>query len=380
LLETIRQSSLSSILLPQTAGTLRANLILGKTISLLSLAVAIALLPDSFGIVQITLAVSILPMIFYLPMIIACTNPRTILNAFLPLLRFFNLLLAPLNWPRNVVFRHFRAEARKSGKQDSEEEEAQEVEAYIDEAEEEGIFEPDEAALVRQVIEFGDTVVKEIMTPRVKMEFVEKNLTINEFHELVADLKYSRFPVYEDKIDNVLGVVHIKSSIGRKGEFDGDSGIQDIMGQPYFVPESKKVSSLLRDFQAQKQQLAIVVDEYGGTAGLITLEDVLEEIVGDIEDEHDIEENQQGDIVETPDGALIVSGNVDVSEIEKILDVDLDDVSFETISGLALNHLKYIPKPGEMFTTDTGVIVEIIEANEKTISRLKLSKREKENE
>jgi CBS domain containing-hemolysin-like protein len=274
-----------------------------------------------------------------------------------------------------MFFNSYRARARRSSNGEEDHEGTQELEAYIDEAEEEGLFEPDEAEMVRQVVEFSDTVVREIMTPRVNMECIEIGMSLREFTTRAAQEKFSRYPVIEGKIDNVVGIAHIKSLLAFGADTLDEKGVAELMTPPHFVPESKKVSSLLRDLQANKVQMAIVVDEYGGTAGLITLEDILEEIVGEIEDEHDDTEEEL-EIRRNQDGSLNVSGTVDVSEVEKFLDVELDDKSYETVSGLALSHLKHIPKVGEKFVTKGGVEVEIIDADERNVFEVRLSKTE----
>lgn len=373
LLESLREKSSSNrIMLPESVSSLRSLLSLGKQLALISFAIFIATLSQRPLQEWLPYAIAGGILAFYLPMLVATRNPKGTLKILLPITRYFNIFLLLAAFPRDYFFNRYRAKARKQATSEENVEDAQQLEAYIDEAEEEGLFEPDEAEMVRQVVDFSDTVVKEVMTPRINMQCIDKTTSISEFAAIAADLKFSRYPVIEGKIDEVIGIIHIKSILDFSEEEKTRSTIEEIVNPPLYVPESKKVSSLLRDFQANKQQMAIVVDEYGGTAGIITLEDILEEIVGEIEDEHEVEEDQE--IIENPDGSLSVSGNVDVTEIEKILDVELDDKSYETVSGLALSHLKHIPKPGEEFVTAGGIKVEIIDANERSIDKVKISK------
>lgn len=371
------KSPLSRLLIPESAGKLRSTLQFGKQFFLVCSLVTYLLtyqltLLDAVIIASVAVVLSL-----YLPVLLAFSSPRLVISFLLPAVKYLNVIVIPLDYPRNRLFSFVRARVRKITN-DSEDHDEEQLKAYLGEAEEEGLFEPDEAEMVRQIVEFGDTVVKEVMTPRVSIDCVDHDMDLREFSHFAAELKFSRYPVIKDKIDNVIGTVHIKDLLGLPLEKLSSSTVKDISSEPYFVPESKRVSSLLRDFQNNKQQMAIVVDEYGGTAGIITLEDILEELVGEIEDEHDKEDNNS-DIQENQDGSLTVSGNVDVTEIERIFDADLDDEAYETISGLALNHLKHIPEKGEEFVTDGGIKIEILDANERSINKLKLTKMD-ENE
>ena len=369
-----RVSALNRVLLPERAGRLRAALTYGRMLCVAAMAFALWTLIGQPLPVFIAAAAAVVLGSIYLPTLLASRNPQRALDLLLPVVRFGNIVLLPLVWPRNVLFERFRARRRQrggGGGDEPEEEEAGQIEAYLDAAKEDGLFEPDQAEMVRQLADFGDTVVREVMTPRVDMVCVERGATLEELTRLAAEHKFSRFPVIDVKIDNVVGIAHIKALLGSVGGESGEKSAADIMAPPFFVPETKRVSSLLRDFQSNKLQMAIVVDEYGGTAGLITLEDILEEIVGEIEDEHETEEEDE--ILSDSDGSLVVAGSVDVNEVEELLGARLDDEAYETVSGLALSHLKRIPRVGEKFVTG-GVEFEILDADEKSILRLRLRK------
>jgi len=365
-----RVSALNRGLLPERAGRLRSSLTYGRMLCVAAMAFALwTLIGQPLPVFLAAAAAAVLGSI-YLPTLLAAQNPQRALGLLLPVVRFGNIVLLPLVWPRNVLFERFRSKRRQRGGE-PEEEEAGQIEAYLDAAKEEGLFEPDQAEMVRQLVDFGDTVVREVMTPRVDMVCVERGATLEKLTRLAAEQKFSRFPVIDVKIDNVVGIAHIKDLLGSVGGDSGKKSAADIMAPPFFVPETKRVSSLLRDFQSNKLQMAIVVDEYGGTAGLITLEDILEEIVGEIEDEHETEEEDE--ILSDSDGSLVVAGSVDVDEVEELLGARLDDEAYETVSGLALSHLKRIPLVGEKFVTG-GVEFEILDADEKSILRLRLRK------
>ena len=371
------KSSLNRLLLPETVGILRSNLQFGKLFFLLCAMTTYLLIAKVVLLEAIIYGAAAVIISLYIPIFLTFQSPRRMISILLPVIKFLNIIVIPLDMPRNMIFSYVRARARKlsNGAEDHDE---QQLEAYLGEGEEEGLFEPGEAEMVRQVVEFGETVVKEVMTPRVGIEFVEKSMNLSDFSKFASEIKFSRYPVIDGKIDNVVGTVHIKDLLGLAPDSLETTMVKDISSEPYFVPESKRVNSLLRDFQDNKQQMAVVVDEYGGTAGIITLEDILEELVGEIEDEHDKEDNSDV-ILESNDGSLIVAGSVDVTEIEKIMDVELDDEAYETISGLALNHLKHIPEKGEEFITEGGVKVEILDASERSINKIKLTKMD-ENE
>ncbi len=376
ILDTYRQRSLiAARLLPQESGALRSSLSYGRMLCVAAIAAAVTVLFISRPLLGSAVGAGALLLGVFLPTLLAVARPRLTLAILLPLVRFGYILLLPLTWPRRVLFKRYKSKLRlRNGEAENTEEEAQQIEAYLDAAEEDGLFEPSEAKIMRMVVEFGDTVVREVMTPRVDMICIDRRATIRDLFKLAAEHKFSRFPVIEEIIDNVVGVAHIKSLLELSEQQYDTMAVSEIISSPSFVPETKRVSSLLRDFQRDKQQMAIVVDEYGGTAGLITLEDILEELVGDIEDEHE-PKDEETEIVEEPDGSLTVLGHVDVDEVEEILGVSLDDEAYETVSGLALNQLKHIPVPGEKFNV-RGVDIEILEADEKSILKLRIAKPE----
>jgi len=366
------KAAVARALLPEESGALRSLLSYSRMLATAALAAALTVLTMQNAVVGIGIGVAALLLALVLPTLLAVGNPRAALRMLLPLVLPANIVLLPLTLPHRIFFRRYKNKIRHlNGNNEDEKEEAQQIKAYLEAAEEEGLFEPGEAEMVRLVVEFSDTVVREVMTPRVDMICVDRKATLHDFRFLAAEHKLSRFPVIDGIIDNVIGVAHIKSLLTVPSENHKTMTVVEIMTQPTFVPESKLVSSLLRDFQREKQQMAIIVDEYGGTAGLVTLEDIVEELVGEIEDEHEVEE--ESEIVEQTDGSLVVLGHVDVDEVEKLLGVPLDDEAYETVSGLVLSHLKRIPVPGEKFTA-RGVEFEIIEADEKSIIKLRLSK------
>jgi CBS domain containing-hemolysin-like protein len=219
-------------------------------------------------------------------------------------------------------------------------------------------------------VDFGDTLVREVMTPRPDIVAIRSDATINDLRQLVVEQEYSRLPVYTDNLDNIAGLVVVKDLIQRPGGLSPDAKVTELMRPAAFVPETKRVADLLREFQQKRFQLALVVDEYGGTAGLVTVEDVVEELVGEIRDEYDSEAEP---IVRERDDCFVVSAKVATSELVERLHIDVEDGEFETVGGYVLSRVGRVPAVGERFTFD-GLDVEILEAERRRIHKIRVSR------
>jgi len=220
------------------------------------------------------------------------------------------------------------------------------------------------------VVEFGDRTVREIMTPRTKIVAIERGTTIRELKELIVREKYSRIPVYKDRLDNIEGMVIAKDLLEYTDEQQAGRQIDFLVRQVMFVPETMQVKDLLKEFKKVRQKIAMVVDEYGGVAGLVTMEDLLEEIVGDIQDEYDIEEPQI--IVEKPDSYL-VRGETEIEDLEEILKADLAEDNYLTVNGLLNQCLGRLPRPGEKVKIGEFNF-EVLEVDDKSIKRVRLTR------
>jgi CBS domain containing-hemolysin-like protein len=221
-----------------------------------------------------------------------------------------------------------------------------ELRDLVDLAQENKLIEDRERVMIHSVFELGDTIAREVMVPRTDVVFIERHKTLRQAMSLALRSGFSRIPVVGEGSDDVLGVTYLKDLIRRTYEYrDAESTekVESVMRAAVFVPESKPVDELLREMQAQQTHIAIVVDEYGGTAGLVTIEDVLEEIVGEITDEYDVERPLVEDL---PDGSLRVSARLHIDELAERLDVDLDDDDVDTVGGLLAKHLGRVPIPG----------------------------------
>jgi putative hemolysin len=238
----------------------------------------------------------------------------------------------------------------------------------------EGIFEKTEAEIIHSVFEFTDTIVKRAMTPRTEVVGLEIGSDQNTVLRTVTEEGYSRLPVYRDTLDNVIGVIHAKDVINILQNSDLII-LEDIIRKPYFVPDSMKISKLLREFQKKRAQMAIVLDEFGGTAGLITLEDIIEEIVGEIEDEYD-EERKEIDLL--PDGSAVVRGSIPLRELNEKLKINLPEEQFETLTGIIINTIGRIPlldEKIELFDLDFTILEKVGHH----LRKIKISKKAGEN-
>ena len=250
--------------------------------------------------------------------------------------------------------------------------------ALMEVGEAEGIIEEDERALIETVVEFGDTRVGEIMTPRTEIVALPIDATVRQARDTIIAEKFSRLPVYRDSIDNIEGLIYVRDLLVSWSEGKEDMPVNEILRDALFVPETKTADELLKSMQQGHVQIAIVIDEYGGVAGLVTVEDLLEEIVGEIEDE-DTDEEEIIEIHVGEDGYWDVLGSTEVDKIERLVDLELEDDDYNTIAGLVTSEAGYVPKVGDQLTL-RGLEIEILRADEKRIQLLRLRRAEEKDE
>ncbi len=252
-----------------------------------------------------------------------------------------------------------------SGRKKITEEEIQEIMAA---GEEEGLINEEENAMIQSIFKFRDTVVREVMVPRTDMASISSDAAVKEILGAIITCGHSRMPVYEDTVDNIIGVVYAKDLLKYWGMDATTIKMKNIMRTPYFVPETKNLEELLQEFKRKRVHIAIVIDEYGGTSGLVTIEDVLEEIVGDIQDEYDLEEDW---IIHEPEGSLVVDGRLPVEELEDLAEIEIEREKFDTVSGLIYHLTGRIPDTGEEI--DGGPIrLVILDADERKIKKVRV--------
>ncbi len=299
-----------------------------------------------------------------IPRSMAMKNRDRILASFLPSYRIPYLLAKPLLWISKA--KTFAKEQEEEEREASDDE----IQALIDEAKEEGIIEKEEGVLLKSVVEFGDTIAKEIMTPRVDMICIRKDADIETLRELVIKEKHSRIPVYKDRVDNIEGIILAKDLLEFSDDAHKRQSVEPLIRPVHFVPWSMKVSELLKELQERREKLAIVVDEHGGVSGLVTMEDLVEEIVGEIQDEYDSEE---AEFLEQGPLDYIVPGDADVEDLEDIFDLELAEDDYITVGGLITHSLGRLPNKGEKIELK-GLELEIIDVDHKRIKKLRIKR------
>ncbi|MEP6706230.1 MAG: hemolysin family protein [Pyrinomonadaceae bacterium] len=309
----------------------------------------------------------------FIPRVISLRDPEGKLLFLLPLLRPFYRMLTFAAEPWHKSFDRLRRKEHQTAEEiaeEAEEDNGDDIQALIDVGEAEGILEEEEGELIHSILEFGDTSVSEVMTPRTEIVALPKEATVGEARDLIIESKHSRLPVYRDQIDNVEGIIHFRDLLQCWRENKAGEPITQFVRPVYFVPETKPVADLLEEMQKARVQLSMVIDEYGGIAGLVTVEDILEEIVGEIEDEFTSGEDVS-EIVEVGGGYYEVSGSTEIGKIERLFDMEIEDDDFTTIAGLVIGVKGCVPRPGERLTF-RGLDVEVLEADERRIGRVRL--------
>lgn len=296
------------------------------------------------SIVIVTIILSFFTLIFgeLVPKRLAMKYYEKIAFSTIGLIRILSVITAPfvkvLTFATNSISKIF-------GISENEEEivTEEEIKMMIDEGKEKGTIQEDEKVMIDNIFEFNDITASEVMTHRTNIYAVEINSKIEEIIENLDEFKYSRVPVYEETIDDIKGILFIKDLLKYFYERK-EIEIKNIIREAYFVSENKPINELFKDLQKNKMQMAIVIDEYGGTAGLVTMEDLLEEIVGNIFDEYDDVEN---DYTKLDENTFLISGSVSINNLKKILNVDIPEGEYETLSGYLLEMLGRIPKDNE---------------------------------
>jgi len=243
-----------------------------------------------------------------------------------------------------------------------------EIQSIIDVGEEQGLIDPQSGEMIQSILEFRDTVVREVMIPRTEMIAIRSDATIEEILELTIKHGHTRMPVYADNADNIVGILNVKDLLKFWSKPIKESDVLSSLRKPYYIPETKNTHHLLHELKQKKHHMAIVIDEYGGTSGLVTLEDLIEEIVGEIHDEHDV---KKGHIVELSDGYTLIDGRVEIEVIEDYLRIKFPEGKYETLGGFILDVIKRIPVTGEIIHVDKLEMI-IESADERSIKKVKL--------
>lgn len=336
---------------------------------------------DRSTILILALLLGILVTVFFrqiVPRLIVRNRPERALLFLLPVVRPLYALATVLTAPISGFFKPREAgklehtQAPDSLEEDSND--SDDLQAFIEVGEAEGIIEEGEREIIESMFEFTDTRTGEIMTPRTEIVALPIDSTVRQARDLIVEEKYSRIPVYRDSIDNIEGVLYVRDLLQAWVEDREDETIATLLRPAYFVPETKPAAELLKSMQFEHVQFAVVIDEYGGVAGIVTIEDIVEEIVGEIEDE-DIEEEEIIEIVEGDGTYWDVLGSTEIDKIERLFELELEDDEFTTVAGLITSEAGYVPKIGEKLTLG-GLEIEILRADEKRIGLVRLRRAE----
>jgi CBS domain containing-hemolysin-like protein len=281
------------------------------------------------------------------------------------------IFLYPLPWvffsPANIIFSFFlkRSPEEKNGSQDELSE--KELEVFIEEGAKEGLIESEDKEMITSILEFGDTLVKEIMTPRVDMIYIPIDIGLNELVQLINDKKKSRYPVISGRVDNIEGIILSKDVFNYLDK--PDFNIKSIIRKAFFIPETMRILELLKALQKSKLKFAIVVDEFGGVSGLVTMEDIIEEIVGEIQDEYDEDVEQ----IRKEKDYFIVNGDTDIFELGETLKIKIDeDEDYQTVGGFISYKLGRIPNQLDKITLHNYQL-QVIEMEKNRIIKVKIT-------
>ncbi|HBA73236.1 MAG: hypothetical protein A2X82_15175 [Geobacteraceae bacterium GWC2_55_20] len=246
----------------------------------------------------------------------------------------------------------------------------EEIYDFIEASEEEGLVNEEESEMLRSIFSLRTTIVREVMVPRTEMACVTVEATVRELLDTIIDCGHSRIPVYEQTIDNVIGLLYAKDLLKYWGNPEDSVSVRSIMRPPYFIPESKNLEELLQEFKRKRVHLAIVIDEYGGTSGLITIEDLLEQIVGDIQDEYDSEESL---LFVNTDDSVTADGRLPVEELEEHFGISIECDKFDSVGGLVFYLTGKIPAIGDTIE-GAGLHLKILDADPRRVKKVAITR------
>jgi CBS domain containing-hemolysin-like protein len=332
--------------------------------------------PTVAEIAQVVLGVVLVIVIFnrLLPFVFFTRTRGLWVVRFRPVLRFLFLLVLPVTFLLSFLLSI--AALAETPQAEEADDSSEAVDALIEAGEEEGIIEKGDRDLVRSAVEFGDKVVSEVMTPRPQLFAVPETMTIEQFLKALDERPHSRVPVYHGTIDQITGIAFSHDLLRIPDAVAAERTVASIQRQAAFVPETKKVNELLREMQRAKQHMRIVIDEYGGVAGVVTIEDLLEEIVGAITDEHE-QDAEKDEPIQEPDGSWTVPGTLEVGRLEELFGESWqmpEDYEATTVAGLVSETARRIPSAGEV-VEDEHLRFEVLASTDRRIERVRVSRR-----
>jgi CBS domain containing-hemolysin-like protein len=350
---------------------------LGTQISVITIAILTTHLSierwSEWGVAYAFVIVFLISLVFrqLLPRLLTQNNSEQklvpLLRAFQPVYGMLRSLALPLSSILSLSKRMHEdtQPAIDAAKNDATEDE---IQAYLDIGEDEGILEKEDSQLIQSVVEFGDTLVREVMTPRTKIVACDEGATIGELRDIMVHHRHSRIPIYRGDIDHIIGVAYIRQLLAHYRPGRESDPITGLIHPALFVPETKPVSVLLKELQERGDHAAIVIDEFGGVAGLVTIEDLLEEIVGEIRDE---DQAKVSEIVEEGPRSYVFRGSTELHRLEKLAGKKFEGMNCSTVAGLIEAYLGRVPAPGEEFDCD-GIHVQILDADRRRVHRIRI--------
>ncbi|HEY2847110.1 MAG TPA: hemolysin family protein [Pyrinomonadaceae bacterium] len=304
-----------------------------------------------------------------LPRIITMRSPEAVLLRLFTIFRIVHFAMRPVSMPLTAALNYFQRWEEEIEPVKEEETSEEEIQAFIDAGQEEGILEHDEGEMIQSIVHFGDKVAREVMTPRTQIVAVDINSTVDKLLQLIVAKRHARIPVYRDDLDNIEGILHERDLLRIWQRGDKLDNLRPLTNPANFIPETKPVDDLLQEMKEKGDQMVLVVDEYGGISGLITMEDLVEEIVGEI---HDDSDGSAEKIVEERKGVIVVSGSLELEALEEKLGVPLvANTDCTTVAGAVVELFGRLPSPGEKIEHG-GVEIEVLDADRRRIQRLRL--------
>ncbi|MCK4636287.1 MAG: HlyC/CorC family transporter [Methanomicrobia archaeon] len=351
--------------------TLTTILIGNNLVNISASSIATSLAIDFFGSKGIGVAVGVMTFLILVfgeitPKSYAIRKAESLALFVAPLFDFLSKIFYPINIAFNGISNLFLGKNVKNTPTFTEDE----IKTLIDVGEEEGMIAEDEKEMITSIFEFGDTRIKEVMIPRVDMICAEAEETLKEVLNKAIKAGCSRLPVYKDTVDNIVGILYVKDLLKYLKDGNFNVSADKIKREAYFIPETKRADDLLREMQKKRVHMAIVISEYGGVMGLVTLEDLLEEIVGEIFDEYDVAEDE---IVRIDENTVIVDARLAIDELNEKMSLKLPNESFDTLAGFMMEYLDKVPEEGEEVEYENDKFI-IEKMDEKKISKVRIIK------
>lgn len=374
LLDLKKKGSKALDKIKQNTDHLLITILIGNNlVNIAAASIATAIAVEIYGDIGIGIATGFVTIIMLIfgeigPKTYAARNPEKVALFSARILLFLSYLLTPILWIYDGFKKLFKIKGDFGHPVVTEEE----IKQWIDAGEESGTIEEEEHQMLHRVFRFTDTYAREAMTPRGDVVMISDDSKLEDAIGIFNDTGFSRLPVYHEQMDNINGTLNVKDAFAAVYNKKTDTKILDLLHEAHFVPESKKIDELLNELQMKKNHLAIVIDEYGTYVGIITIEDILEELVGDILDEFDVEEPE---IQKIDDGVYLIDAGAWVDRINEDLDISLPiDESYETIGGLLIDRLGHIPRRGEVIKLeDLGIEMRVMKMRGRRIIDVKLS-------